>query len=48
MAKRSVSYYVYRLLYTITLDRRWLLKYVDIIQRNIEKEIKAFINSKED
>ena len=47
MAKRSVSYYVYRLLYSITLDRKWLLKCVDIIRRGIENEVKAFMDSKE-
>jgi len=45
--RHSVSYYVYRLLYSITLDRKWLLKCVDVIQRDIRDEVIAFIDSKE-
>ena len=45
--RHSVSYYVYRLLYSITLDRKWLLKCVDVVRRDIENEVKAFMDSKE-
>ena len=45
--RHSVSYYVYRLLYSVTLDRKWLLKCIDVIQRDIENEVKAFMDSKE-
>jgi len=45
--RHSVNYYVYRLLYSITLDRKWLLKCVDVIQRDTSDEVIAFLN-KED
>lgn len=47
MIRKSVSYYWYRLLYIVTLDRKWLLKCVDIIQHNIRDEVIAFMDSKE-
>lgn len=47
MAKRSVSYYLYRLLYSITLDRKWLLKCIDIIQRDTRDEVIKFLNNEE-
>ena len=47
MAKRSVSYYLYRLLYSITLDRKWLLRYIDVIQRDTRDEVIKFLNNKE-
>lgn len=46
--KHSIMYYVYRLLYSITLDRKWLLKCIDVIQRDIRDEVITFMNSKED
>lgn len=48
MAKQSVSYYWYRLLYIVTLDRKWLLKCIDIINRTQRDEVIAYYNSKED
>lgn len=45
--KHSIMYYMYRVLYSITLDRKWLLRCVDVIQRDIRDEVIAFINSKE-
>ena len=47
MAKRSVSYHWYRLLYIVTLDRKWLLKCVDVIQRDTRDEVLNFLDSKE-
>lgn len=47
MAKRSVSYYLYRLLYSITLDRKWLLRCIDVIQRDTRDEVIKFLDNKE-
>ena len=47
MAKRSVKFVLYRLLYIVTLDRKWLLKCIDVIQRDTRDEVIAFIDSKE-
>lgn len=46
--KHSIMYYVYRLLYSITLDRKWLLKCIDVIQQDTRDEVTAFINNKEE
>lgn len=45
--RHSVSYYWYRLLYIVTLDRKWLLRCIDIIQRDIRDEVIAFMDNKE-
>lgn len=47
MIRRSVSYHLYKLLYAVTLDRRWLLKCIDIINRNTREEVLSFLDSKE-
>ena len=38
---------LYRFLYAITLDRRWVIRYVDIMNKKIKKEIQQFYASKE-
>lgn len=45
--KHSVSYHLYKLLYAVTLDRRWLLKCIDIINREAEEDVRKFYASKE-
>ena len=47
MAKLNASYFIYRLLYTITLDRKWLLKCIDIINQIHREEVIRFLDSKE-
>lgn len=39
---------MYRFLYAITLDRRWLLKCIDVIQRDTRDEVIKFLNNKEE
>ena len=40
-------FYLYKLLYAVTLDRRWLLKCIDIINRKAKEEVLSFLDSKE-
>ena len=39
---------MYRLLYRLTNDRRWLLKCIDIINQVQREEVITFLNSKEE
>lgn len=41
-------FYLYKLLYAVTLDRRWLLKCIDIINRKAKEDVINYLNSKED
>lgn len=38
---------MYRFLYAITLDRCWLLKCIDIINRKAKEDVINYLNSKE-
>lgn len=38
---------MYRLLYRLTNDRRWVIRYVDIMNKIIKQEIQQFYASKE-
>ena len=40
-------FYLYKLLYAVTLDRRWLLKCIDIINRKAKEEALSFLDNKE-
>ena len=40
-------FYLYKLLYAVTLDRRWLLKCIDVIQRDTRDEVIKFLDNKE-
>lgn len=40
-------FYLYKLLYAVTLDRRWLLKCIDIINRKAEEDVRKFLSNKE-
>ena len=35
---------IYRVLYRITGNREWVLKYIDLMDKQIRKEIKEFRN----
>lgn len=39
---------LYRFLYAITLDRVWVIRYVNLLDKQIKKEIQQFYASKED
>ena len=39
---------MYQLLYRLTNDRRWVIRYVDIMNKIIKKEIQQFYASKEE
>ena len=39
---------MYRLLYRLTNDRRWVIRYVDIMNKIIKQEIQQFYTSKEE
>lgn len=39
---------MYRFLYAITLDRVWAVRYVNLMDKKIKKEIQQFYVSKED
>ena len=41
-------FYLYKLLYAVTLDRRWLLKCIDIINRKAKEDVRKFYASKEE
>lgn len=41
-------FYLYKLLYAVTLDRRWLLKCIDIINRKAKEEVINYLNNKEE
>ena len=38
---------IYRFLYAITLDRVWVIRYVNLMDKKIKKEIQQFYASKE-
>lgn len=38
---------IYRLLYTITLDRIWVIRYVKLMDKKIKREIQQFYAEKE-
>lgn len=38
---------MYRFLYAITLDRAWVIRYVNLMDKKIKKEIQQFYASKE-
>lgn len=38
---------LYRFLYTITLDRVWVIRYVKLTDKKIKKEIQQFYAEKE-
>jgi hypothetical protein len=40
-------FYLYKLLYAVTLDRRWLLKCIDIINRKTKEDVINYLNNKE-
>lgn len=44
---KSVSYHLCKLLYAVTLDRRWLLKCIDIINRKAREDVRKFLDNKE-
>ena len=37
---------MYRFLYAITLDRVWVIRYVNLMDKKIKKEIKEFRNGR--
>ena len=39
---------MYRLLYRLTNDRIWVIRYVNLMDKKIKKEIQQFYASKED
>ena len=39
---------MYRLLYRLTNDRRWVIRYVDIMNKIIKQEIQQFYANKEE
>lgn len=39
---------MYRLLYRLTSDRRWVIRYVDMTDKMIKKEIQQFYAEKEE
>ena len=39
---------MYRFLYAITLDRVWVIRYVNLMDKKIRKEIQQFYASKEE
>ena len=39
---------LYRFLYAITLDRVWVIRYVNLLDKQIKKEIQQFYANKED
>lgn len=41
-------FYLYKLLYAVTLDRRWLLKCIDIINRKAKEDVINYLNNRED
>ena len=38
---------MYRFLYAITLDRVWVIRYVNLMDKKIKKEIQQFYANKE-
>lgn len=38
---------LYRFLYAITLDRVWVIRYINIMDKQLKKEIQQFYASKE-
>ena len=39
---------MYRFLYAITLDRIWVIRYVNLMDKKIKQEIQQFYAEKED